>query len=254
MKFLKSVAIFLFMLPLSLFAQNGSGVFIQLKESGGTPFRAYVAGPEKALAGVMVVHDFFGISDATKASVERLGALGYHAVAVDLYSGQSATTDAEATKLMNALDTQLAGRIMQAGIDYLKHSSCSIGLMGFSMGGLQAINAQLNDPQAISATVLVYGGSFDSIDPARLITLSSPILTVAGSKDAWAASSAINFLSIMGKLGLPSEVYLYPNADHGYAQPLFHAGANYNAEATRVTWLLAEDFLDRHLTRHGKKD
>ena len=41
-------------------------------------------------------------------------------------------------------------------------------------------------------------------------------------------------------------MYIYPNADHAYAQPLFNEGKNLNLEATRVTWLLIDDFLKRH--------
>ena len=61
--------------------------FVTLKQSDGTEFRAFVAGPANAKAAVLVVHDYFGISDATKQSVERLGTLGYRSVAVDLYGG-----------------------------------------------------------------------------------------------------------------------------------------------------------------------
>jgi hypothetical protein len=43
------------------------------------------------------------------------------------------------------------------------------------------------------------------------------------------------------------ELYIYPNAYHVYAQPLFLNGKNYEAEATRVTWKIMEDFLARHL-------
>jgi dienelactone hydrolase len=40
---------------------------------------------------------------------------------------------------------------------------------------------------------------------------------------------------------------IYPGADHGYAQPMFNGGKNYNAEAVRATWVLVDDFLASHL-------
>jgi dienelactone hydrolase len=43
------------------------------------------------------------------------------------------------------------------------------------------------------------------------------------------------------------EIFVYPGADHGYAQPLFNEGKNYNPEAVRTTWILVEDFLASHL-------
>jgi dienelactone hydrolase len=45
----------------------------------------------------------------------------------------------------------------------------------------------------------------------------------------------------------PYELLIYPGADHGYAQPLFNEGKNYNPEAVRTTWMLVEDFLRRLL-------
>src|SRR6516162_6931959 len=70
-----------------------NGRFITIKGSNEIVSRAYVAGPEDAKAGILFVHDYFGISDAVKESVERLGALGYRVSAVDLYKGRSATTN-----------------------------------------------------------------------------------------------------------------------------------------------------------------
>jgi len=45
----------------------------------------------------------------------------------------------------------------------------------------------------------------------------------------------------------PCEIFVYPGADHGYEQPLFNEGKNYNLEAVRATWVLIEDFLANRL-------
>ena len=54
-------------------AEKGS--FGTLQQTDGSKLRAFIAGPENAKAAVLVVHDYLGISDATKQSVEHLGAL-----------------------------------------------------------------------------------------------------------------------------------------------------------------------------------
>src|SRR5437899_1607960 len=134
-------------------AQNGS--FITLKQGDGREFRAFVAGPADAKAAILIVHDYFGISDATKQSVQRLGALGYRSVAVDLYGGKSATSNDEAVKLMRSLDETTSSKILQAGLDYLKRPGRKLATIGFSMGGQESLNANLNDPEAVSATVII---------------------------------------------------------------------------------------------------
>jgi alpha-beta hydrolase superfamily lysophospholipase len=107
-----------------------------LKQDNGSELRA------DAKAGVLIVHDYFGISDATKHSAEHLGALGYRAIAVDLYGGKSATSHEEALKLMQALDRNAAGKILQTGLDYLKQPGRKLATLGFSMGGLESLNGE----------------------------------------------------------------------------------------------------------------
>ncbi len=76
------------------------GKFITIKDAGGFEFRAFAAGPEDSKVGILLIHDFFGITPATKEAVERFGALGYLTVAVDLYKGRSATTNDSAASLL----------------------------------------------------------------------------------------------------------------------------------------------------------
>jgi carboxymethylenebutenolidase len=225
------------------------GSFVVLKQSDGSEFRAFIAGPADAKAAVLVVHDYLGITDSTQQSVTHLGTLGYRAVAVDLYGGKSATSHEDAVKLMQSLDRKATDEILQAGLDYLKRPCRKVATIGFSMGGLESLNANLNDPDAVSATVIIYGSGFDKIDPKRLERLKSPVLAITGSEDGDAVQSAVNFLPSMKATKRPYELLVYPAAAHGYAQPLFNGGKSYNPEAVHTTWVVVEDFLDRVL-RH----
>jgi dienelactone hydrolase len=94
---------------------------------------------------------------------------------------------------------------------------------------------------------MIYGSGFDKITTRRLERLKSPVLVVTGGEDVDATQAAINFLSSMKDAKRSYEMLIYPGADHGYAQPLFNGGKNYNAEAVRATWVLVDDFLGRHL-------
>ncbi len=225
------------------------GSFVTLKQGRGGEFRAFVAGPPNAKAAVLFVHDYFGISDATQQSVKHLGTLGYRSLAVDLYGGKSATSHEEAVRLMQSLDRRVTDKILQAGLDYLKQPGRKLATMGFSMGAQESLIANLNDPEAVSATVMIYGFGFDKIDIKRLERLKSSVLVIAGGEDTGATQAAINFLSTMKEAKRPCEMLIYPGADHGYAQPLFNEGKNYNPEAVRTTWVLVEDFLNNALSR-----
>jgi carboxymethylenebutenolidase len=229
----------------ALKTNNKGGQFINIKDKNGTQTRVFAAGPEDAKAAILFVHDFFGISDAAKQSVERLGKSGYRTIAVDLYNGKSATTNDSANALMQAKDKNETDRILQCAIEYLKRPGRKMASVGFSAGGIDAMNANLMAPELFSATVIVYGGNYDKIEKEKLDRLKSPVLAITGSLDDWPLQAALNFLTNQKSKSL--EMYVYPGADHGYAQPLFSGGKNYNPEATRVTWMLMEDFLARSL-------
>jgi carboxymethylenebutenolidase len=160
------------------------GRFVTLKQNHGSELRAFVAGPADANGAVLVVHDYLGISDATKQSVEHLGALGYRTIAVDLYGGKSATSHKEAVKLMQSLDRKATDRILQTGLDYLKQPGRKLANFGFSMGGQESLIANLNDPDELSATVMIYGSGFDKIESKRLEKLKSSVLVITGGEDA----------------------------------------------------------------------
>jgi len=234
---------------LSFSASTQRGEFVSIHQADGTPVRTFVAGPEDSKAGVLVVHDYFGISDATQETVERLGSLGYRAMAIDLYGGKSATTHEEAVMLMQSLDRKATDRVLQAGLDQLKRPGRKIATLGFSMGGQESLLANLNDPDAVSATAIVYGFGFDKLETARLEKLKSPVLVISGSEDTGAIRTASGFLTNMETAHQQCELFIYPGVDHGYAQPLFNGGKNFRPEAVRASWVVLDDFLDSHLRR-----
>jgi len=224
------------------------GEFISVKGDNGKEYRLFVSGPTNAKVGILFVHDYFGISNSTKESVERLGESCYYTIAVDLYKGKSATTNDAAESLMKAKDSAETAEILKAGINHLKKPGRKLAAIGFSAGGVDAMNATLLEPELFNATIIVYGGNYDKIEKSKLAKLKSPVLAITGSLDNWPFQAALNFLENEKDKSL--EFYVYPGVDHGYAQPLFNGGKNYNPEATRVTWTVMNDFLSRHTKSH----
>ncbi|HEY1870051.1 MAG TPA: dienelactone hydrolase family protein, partial [Chitinophagaceae bacterium] len=134
------------------------GQFIQIAGHKGKSYRAYAAGPAEGKLGILFVHDYFGITESAKESVELLGAMGYRTIAVDLYNGRSATTHDSAVSLMKGKDSLETVEILQAGIDWLNKPGIKLAAIGFSAGGVDAMNATLLEPELFKATIIVYGG------------------------------------------------------------------------------------------------
>lgn len=221
----------------------GSGVQkLQLETSAGEQFEAYVAGPQDATAGVLLVHDWFGVSPFYLKSVERLASQGYRVVAVDVYGGQRADTHKDAWALMSALDAEATSRKIDAALVSLNGRS-QVATFGFSMGAPHAMEASIRHADQIDATVVFYGETVN--DPEAVGQLTGPVLLVVGSKDGAAADAAANFSKLMDESGPGAEIYILPGQQHAFAQPLFNAGETYDSDAAEAAWNVAEDFLQR---------
>lgn len=216
-----------------------------LHTAASEPFTAYVAGSKDARTGVVLVHDWFGVSPFYTQAAERLAAQGNRVLAVDLYAGRSATTHDQASKLLESVRDDMAGREIDAAIAQLAQGGRPVAVIGFSMGAKHALAAALRN-KAVHATVLWYGETIN--DPEKLRQLAGPALLIVGSHDgAAAAENSATFSKAADIAGVGAEVYLYPGADHAFAQPLFNAGKTYDPVAADVAWRLSQDFLKRRL-------
>ena len=221
---------------------------LRLTAADGGAVHALAAGPEHAEAAVLLLHDWFGVTEATRDALRRIAELGYRGLALDLYDGESAATHAGAGQLSGALEPSDVRRKLEAALAALRTEGFDrIATLGFSMGGNPAFAAaRLGSPEVRGAAV-VYGGGMESLTDEELAGLEFPLLLVTGSDDAWPMTTVQALLPRMNAVGSELEVYVYPRARHGYAQPLYAAGANLDAGATEATWEVLESFLARNL-------
>jgi carboxymethylenebutenolidase len=226
--------------PLALAADR-----ISLTDAEGTVFHSLAAGPKHASAAIILVHDWFGLSPLSEVMVDRLGAAGYEAVAVDLYNGEAATDHANAERLMKALNQDQAQKIIAGAANYLGKADRPVAIVGFSMGGKIALQGMLDNPSTIKAAAVIYGGSFEDIVDDKL-KAAGPVLVITGSDDDWAYSSLTALEERMKKLGNPLEAYVYPGMQHAYAQKLFNDGKNYNEAATQASLSVLDNFIARN--------
>ena len=216
-----------------------------LHTASAEPFTAYVDGPKDAAKGVVLVHDWFGVSPAYTAAAERLAADGYRVVAVDLYDGRTATTHEAAGMLLEAVHDDVAARKIDAAIKLLSEGGRPLAIMGFSMGVKHALSAALRD-SSVQATVLWYAETIK--DSQKLQHLAGPALLIVGSHDGGSApEDAAAFARAADAAGVGAETYVYPGAAHAFAQPLFNQGRTFDPVAADVAWRLSEDFLKRRL-------
>jgi carboxymethylenebutenolidase len=208
-------------------------------------YRADPSGPSKG--GVVVIQEIFGVNHHIRAVCDRLAGEGYTAVAPALFdrqeknfeSGYTPDEIANARKYVANPDWGAMLKDTQAAIDELKKDG-PVAIIGFCMGGTIAFLAacKLND---LSAAICYYGGQIaKNADEKPKV----PVQMHFGEKDASIPMSDVEM--IKQKRGGDSEIYVYPDAQHG-----FHCDerGSFHEASAKTAWQRATDFLKKHLKK-----
>jgi carboxymethylenebutenolidase len=160
------------------------GLHVEFESCDGTSFRGYEAAATGSRVGsVLIVHEWFGLNDNMRAQTDHFAALGFHALAVDLYEGQVASDAESARRLAAGLKTQHAMRVMEAATEYVRskpNTTGKVGLAGFCLGGAVAL-AAASKLDGVSATV-TFGG-LPGPKHADVTQINGPVMGHYGLRD-----------------------------------------------------------------------
>jgi carboxymethylenebutenolidase len=220
--------------------------------SGNITVRAYVAAPQtnEKRPTVIVVQEWFGLSEHIKDIARRYAVEGYVAIAPDLYSrfGHAVTSDpGEAGKLMNALKPEDGLKDVNATVDYLKSApevdSTRIGVTGFCMGGSYALMLPCVN-RLIKAAAPYYGEVPNPDTPIQ--QMSAPLLYIYGEDDGWITKADVQRLATaLKKYQKMGEIKTYPGAAHAFFRDTDKTV--YRPEAARDAWARTLAFFKQHL-------
>lgn len=208
----------------------------------------YLARPAgEPRAGLVVIHEWWGLNDNIREMTRRLAAEGYLALAVDLYRGEVAEDAGEARALMQALmdDETYAGLQLGAAYGWLENEGEveQVGSIGWCLGGGLSLRLALDMPEALEAVVVYYGRLVT--DPEALAPLRAPLLGIFGGQDRGIPLETVReFETRLEALGKDAEIVVYEEADHAFANP---SGTRYQPEAAEDAWRRTLAFLDEHL-------
>jgi dienelactone hydrolase len=209
--------------------------------------------------GVLVVHEWWGLSDYMKQRTRMLASLGYTAMAVDMYgNGKQVTHPEDAEKLsaelMNNFDTA-KGRFL-AGLNYLKKQknidTKNIAAVGYCFGGGTVLNMARQGVD-LKGVVSFHGGLMP-VKPAKPGNIKARILVLNGADDKFVAKEQIeSFRQEMKNARADYHVISYPGAMHGFTNPdsdkiskKFNISLGYNAEADQKSWMEMTKFLNEN--------
>jgi dienelactone hydrolase len=196
--------------------------------------------------GVLVVHQWMGLTDYEKHRAEMLAQLGYVAFCADIYGKgvrpqNTAEAGAQAGKFKN--DRRLLRARVAAGLDALRQQPLAdpkrIAAIGYCFGGTTVL--ELARSGAEVAGVVSFHGGLDSPSPADGRNIKCPVLVCHGADDPFEKPE--DLAAFEGELRAAKvdwRLIKYGGAVHSFTQPMAgndnSKGAANNECADKRSW------------------
>ena len=195
--------------------------------------------------GILIVHEWWGLTDHAKNRAKKFAAEGYVAFALDMYGGGKITDHAKeagewAKQINSNIDNWM--RRAQAGLAVLKSDanvdSARTAAVGYCFGGstvMQMAYAGL----AVNAVASFHG----SLPPApETVTSIKPRVFIAhGRDDAFIpADRIVDFTAGLDRAKADWEMTVYSNTRHSFTNPAAASrgieNIRYNEKADKRSW------------------
>jgi len=220
-------------------------------EVQGVPMQGYVArnSAVEPRGTVLIVHDWDGLTSYEEKRADMLAALGYTAIAVDVYGRDRRPTSMDENRERSGelyADRELFRARLAGAMDAasgLEGSSGSMAIMGYCFGGaavLEAARAGMD----LDAFVSFHGG-LPTPDGQSYADASGPIMLFHGSADP--VSGPADLAAIMAEM-LEADVehgaHIYGGARHSFT---VWGSNDYDLEADTASWQALQEFFAEEL-------
>lgn len=210
--------------------------------------------------GIIVVHEWWGLNDYAKRRARDLAALGYSAMAIDMYGeGKNTEHPKDAMAFMQAAlkDGDAANKRFDAGVAQLKKQPQTnpnkIAAIGYCFGGKIVLDAARRG-EAL-AGVVSFHGALVTNTPAKAGITKVPMLVEHGAKDSMVTPENVTaFKAEMDAAGADYKFISLADAKHGFTNPDAdrlshgeHGGPDigYNKAADESSWKDMQAFLKK---------
>ncbi|WP_425992120.1 dienelactone hydrolase family protein [Afipia sp. DC4300-2b1] len=222
------------------------GTNVTFKRPDGKDATGYLSNAARGNApGVVVIQEWWGLSENIMGLVDRFALAGFDALAPDLYDGIVVPYhDADAAgKEMNSLNfIEATEQNVRGAVQYLKRNGAKVGLTGFCMGGAVTIIGAAKIPE-LTAGVAFYG--IPPEQAAKPADVKIPLQGHFANKDDWCTPQAVDaFETAMKAAGKDFEAFRY-DADHAFVNE--ERAAVHDRQAAELAWGRATDFFKKHL-------
>jgi dienelactone hydrolase len=229
---------------------------VDYTDEKGTALQGYVAyddGISGPRPGVLVIHDWRGLTDTTQTRANMLAKLGYIAFAADIYGkgvrpqsipeyGKQATI----YKSDRPFYRERARAAYQALLKQPLVDPSRIAAIGYCFGGTGVIE-MARDGLDLKGVVSFHGG-LDSQPLSPGATIKAKVLALCGADDPFEKPDDMKaFEQQLRDNNVDYQIVSYGHAVHAFTDPGVDAlhldGAKYNAAADKRSWQAMRDFF-----------
>ncbi len=223
---------------------------------GNTTLEGYLAYDDAKTGvrpGVVIVHQWRGLTENEKMRARMLAELGYVALAVDVYGkGVRPATSEEASREAGKYyaDTKLLRERLQAGLQTLlankRVDAKRVAAIGYCFGGSAVL--ELARAGAPLAGVVSFHGGLKTSNPADAANIKGKVLVCHGAEDSYVPMADVQaFMEEMKAANVDYQFIAYSGAVHSFTQKEAGddktKGSAYNANADRRSWQAMKDFF-----------
>ena len=262
---LAATAALLVMLSMTSIASSALKTETVEYKAGDTTLKGFLAYDDASTdkrPAVIIVHEWWGITDYTKRRAHDVASLGYVAFVADMFGdGKTAKDAKEAAALSGAIKNDLKTGMAraQAAMDFVKQhpqvDANRIAAMGYCFGGTVSLEMARAGMPLLG--VVSFHGALQTKNPAEEGKLKAKVLACHGADDPMVPhEEVLGFAKEMQDAKADWSLVVNGNAVHSFTNPDADKhnipGVKYNAEADRRSWEAMKDFFNEIFRAMGK--
>jgi carboxymethylenebutenolidase len=222
------------------------GAEITFKRPDGGDAKGYLTNAARGDApGLVVIQEWWGLSEQIKAICDRFALAGFDALAPDLFKGVVVPyhdTERAQKEMMSLNFIDATEQTVRGAVQYLRRNGANVGIAGFCMGGAVAVIGAAKIPE-LTAAVSFYG-----IPPEQAVKPAEVKIPLQGhfaNHDDFITPKAVNdFEEALQAAGKDVELFRY-DANHAFVNE--QRMAVHDRHAAELAWSRATAFLKKHL-------
>jgi dienelactone hydrolase len=201
--------------------------------------------------GVLVMHSALGLGDLVRRRAGDLAALGYVALAPDMYGvGRELSREESGPHFLALQNDPAELRVrVRAAFDALAVrddvDAARIGAIGYCFGGQCALELARTGAQV--QAVVSFHGLLRTSSPAQPGAVRAEVLSISGALDPYIpAADVADFQQEMTAAGVRWQTTVYSEGRHAFTDPATGdiPGTGYDPVLDRLSWAQAVAFLD----------